>query len=305
VSKKFIPNGDFDFAVMAEHFARCIAKEPGRFSVAPIDVEALTTAVTAYRAALDAARGQARSTIATQTKDIARAAAEKIIRRIANTIRANDSIDPVARHMIGLRERPTTLKQQPCPQEPPTLRFVRALHEGGGATPMHELKFSSRGSSTLARPDGAVRLELFVDLVPPDETIPAHPGANHGGRPWYLRSYTRSPIVLAPPMTLVPMRVVYWGRWADSAGNVGPFSATAVGWIGGGVHAHLPGGVGAVAPGSAPRPALLPDQNGGGNPTISVLVLEAQYESFHPHALPQVSTPESHRLQGPGAEEAA
>jgi hypothetical protein len=32
-------------------------------------------------------------------------------------------------------------------------------------------------------------------------------------------------------MARVPMRVVYWGRWADSVGNVGPFSATAAAWI--------------------------------------------------------------------------
>jgi hypothetical protein len=36
------------------------------------------------------------------------------------------------------------------------------------------------------------------------------------------------------------MRVIYWARWADAAGNVGPFSATAVGWIEGGSH-HLMG----------------------------------------------------------------
>ena len=40
------------------------------------------------------------------------------------------------------------------------------------------------------------------------------------------------------------MRVVYWGRWADSSGNVGPFSATAAGWIEGGSHRLLPGGLG-------------------------------------------------------------
>ena len=110
---------------------------------------------------------------------------------------------------------------------------MRALHEGGGATPVHELAFHAM-DHTKARPAGAVRLELFVDLVPPEEPIPAHPGANLASRPWYLRSYTRSPIRLVPPLARMPMQVVYWGRWADSAGSVGPFSATAVAWIEGG-----------------------------------------------------------------------
>ena len=107
---------------------------------------------------------------------------------------------------------------------------------------MHELTFASLDGKS--KPPGAMRLELFVDLIPPDEEIPAYPGANHAGRPWYLRSYTRSPIKLTPPMARVPMCVVYWGRWADSTGNVGPFSATAVAWIEGGTHALLPGGTG-------------------------------------------------------------
>jgi hypothetical protein len=54
------------------------------------------------------------------------------------------------------------------------------------------------------------------------------------GTSLYLRSYTRSPIRLTPPMAKVPMRIVYWARWADSTGNVGPFSATAAAWIEGG-----------------------------------------------------------------------
>jgi hypothetical protein len=81
---------------------------------------------------------------------------------------------------------------------------------------------------------------LFVDLIRPDEQVPAHPGVTAAGRPFYLRSYARSPIRLTPPLASEPMRVIYWARWADAAGNVGPFSATAVGWIEGGSH-HLMG----------------------------------------------------------------
>lgn len=81
-----------------------------------------------------------------------------------------------------------------------------------------------------------MRVELFIDLIAPEAEIPTHPGATRAARPFYLRSYTRSPIRLIPPMADVPMRVVYWARWADTAGNVGPFSATAVGWVESGSH---------------------------------------------------------------------
>jgi hypothetical protein len=158
-----------------------------------------------------------------------------------------------------------------------------------------------------------VRLELFVDLIPPDEPIPAYPAANHGGRPWYLRSYTRSPIVIAPPMPRVPMRVVYWGRWADSTGNVGPFSATAAGWIEGGSHHMLPGGTRIGTIGKQPVP-MLEDVRASVSQkrerTYVVAVLEAQYQSINPQsAAPSLPAPdeaqrEQRQLEAPKTEAA-
>jgi hypothetical protein len=82
------------------------------------------------------------------------------------------------------------------------------------------------------------RLELFVELVEPEAKVPEHPAQLSGGRMWYLRSYTRSPIHVEFPTANQPMRVVYWARWADAKGNVGPFCRTVVarveGWDGGG-----------------------------------------------------------------------
>jgi len=244
---KFIPNGDMDFKVMAEQFARAIAREPARFGVGDADAQALSQKVEGYAEAFQAARwgGTSGSRAQTMAKDQAREDAERIIRRLAHTIRANDRVDAQARLLLGLRERAKRTKMSRAadglvgPLEPPRLWFVRALHEANAATPMHELKFRSHDWSK-AKAAGAARLELFVDLVPPDEPVPAHPGANLSSRPWYLRSYSRSPIVLVPPMARVPMRVVYWGRWADSSGNVGPFSKTVAAWIEGGSH-HLMG----------------------------------------------------------------
>jgi hypothetical protein len=47
-----------------------------------------------------------------------------------------------------------------------------------------------------------------------------------GGRPWYLGSFTKSPIRVSPPIPPTPMLVVYWVRWADSSCRTGPFSKT-------------------------------------------------------------------------------
>jgi hypothetical protein len=320
MSQKFIPNGDFDFVMMAEQFERTIATDPKRFAVTAGEAADLSAATAAYRVALNAARGAARTPMATRTKDAARAVVERIVRRMAAVIRVSDAVDAAAKGLLNLRERPAKAKQVPCPDAPPRLKFVRALHEGNGAAPLHELEFRELHAFSNRKPAGAVRLELFVDLILPDEAVPPYPVANLAGRPWYLRSYTRSPIVVAPPMTRVPMRVIYWGRWADSTGNVGPFSATAAAWIEGGSAHSLPGGVGMTVPGARKPAALIETAAtaGGREQTINVLVLEAQYQSlrqsghqsFYPQQMVEAGgqlpgVPEARRLEGREEQDAA
>jgi hypothetical protein len=289
---KFIPNSDIMFREMAGAFARIIAEDPARFAVAAGDSESLSAAVKLYQESLQATRsGGARSQHTTRAKNDARREAERLIRQVANQIRANVSVDAQAKFALNLHERSARRKSRGKGgwrgglQEPPRLWFVRARHEANAATPLHELRFCALDYSR-ARPEGVARLELFVDLLPPEAPIPGHPGANHAGRPWYLRSFTRSPIVLAPPMTRVPMRVVYWGRWSDSTGNVGPFSKTAAAWIEGGSE-HLRGPRFPGTPGPMMMPMLEVDgcggSGGGSAPRqleCNVMVLQAQYQSY-------------------------
>lgn len=311
-TKKFIPNGDLDFVTMAESFARTIVTDPARFEIAPDEAAHLDEVVKRYRAAFQAARLGGGSRAATREKEDARDEAEQIIRRLGHIVRSNLRIDAATKLLVGIRERSSKPRIIECPQEPPRLKFVRALHENG-ATPMHELSFTAMDFSK-GKPEGAVRLELFVDLIPPDEPIPAHPGANHGGRPWYLRSYTRSPIVLQPPFARVPMRVLYWGRWADSTGVVGPFSATAVAWIEGGTHQLLPGGTGmTMHMMGARKPVEMIEDATAREPgpadrdvTYRVAVMEVQVQAMQ--QLPPVMTKtqrEAPRLEGPVSTEAA
>jgi hypothetical protein len=317
MARKFIPNGDTDFVTMAENFSRQIASDPAKFYVDPQDAQELSAAVAKFRAAIQARFAGGRSEAATRAKEDARLDAEKIVRRIGHLVRSNLKIDAATKILVGIhpRQPASKMKVQPVPNEPPRLRFVRALHEGSGATPMHELSFHSL--DWKAKPPGAVRLELFVALVPPEEKMPTHPGVSHGSWAWYLRSYTRSPIKLMPPIASVPMRVVYWGRWADSLGNVGPFSATAVAWIEGGTHRFLPGGVGMGGFGSLGGREEVPILDveradagrEGRDQKYSVAVLEAKYASLAPQqvppALPEPVEGEVRRLEGPPESEAA
>jgi hypothetical protein len=246
----------------------------------------------------------------TRIKNEARDTVKRLVTRVRGRVRVSEVVDHQVLITLKIPQRQGKPRAAELPKAPPALRFVRALHESG-ATPVHELAFGASHATSKARPAGAARLELFVDLIPPNEPIPTHPGTNYGGRPWYLRSYTRSPIKLTPPMARVPMRVVYWGRWADLSGEVGPFSATAVAWIEGGLHGHLPGGMKMTfgGLGEKPRPQLMdaaasralpgPDDR---DVTYRVAVMEVQVQAMQelteatPHR-------EARQLEGPTNEE--
>lgn len=308
MGEKFIPNGDYPFRTRVLDFAHTIARDPARFGLSDDDGAALVAAARRFEAALLKARAHAtRSPVVTAEKNAAREDAKRLMERCLKRIRSNETIEPLALHELGLKPASDRRKRQACPQEPPRVRFVRALHVASGASPRHELSFGAINAMGKAKPAGAARLELFVDLVPPDEAIPSHPGANLGGRPWYLRSFTRSPIKVTPPMARVPMRVVYWARWADSTGDVGPFSATCVGWIEGGSQHHLPGApatyMGMI--GRRQTAPLLDVEGAAGpatrEPSYSVAVRDAQYEYLNG----QDAAAAPPQLEGPAESEAA
>jgi hypothetical protein len=312
MGKKFIPNGDYEFAAMAGNFARVVARDPEQFGLTVNDAEALVGAAGAFDVALQKARTSSRSPATIREKEEARAEAVRLIKRAAAIIRVCERVTAQDRYALGMKEPSQRKQPRPCPQEPPNLRFVRALHTASAAMPMHELRFSAAGAWNRAKPDGAVRLELFCDLVGADEPIPSHPGANYGGRPWYLRSYSRSPIKLTPPMGRVPMMVVYWGRWADAIGNVGPWSKTVVSRV----EALTPPMMVSVA--FMPKNKQLPvidgpsgDQAAAREQRYSVAVRDAQYAYFNPAEVsptppaPALEKRDTPQLEGPPTSEAA
>ena len=243
---KFIPEADSDFAFTALQFATILRADPAAHGLAEEDAASVEAAVEAFRAALiPALRKRSRTAEAVYAKDQARAKAEAIVRRYANIIRANPEVSATKKALLRIKERPARLRARVCPRRKPTLMYV-ATREGengllgrGMGSGVHLIKFfdvDEWGNYRRAKPEGAARLELFVGFVAPGEPIPKHPAEASGGWPLYLRSYTRSPAEVEFPMPRSgPMMVVYWGRWADATGEVGPFSATleahVEGWV--------------------------------------------------------------------------
>ncbi len=255
-TKRFIPDADSEFAHMAKQFAAHVAEHADRFGVAAEQVEELSCKVAAFRDAL--ARSLHRDHAgpkATSKKNDARKDAEKVIRAVARFLRGlpEGTLDSVDRINLNMPERPKRAKRRTCPQIAPELRYVGSVDAqgrnagGAGCAVKHILEYGNDfDCSSSAKPHGAVRLELFVELVPVGEAVPSHPGERSGGRLWYLRSYTTSRFEVAVPVMDdgTPMVVCYWGRWADSSGGFGPFSQTCV--------ARVEGGPG-IGPGSMYR----------------------------------------------------
>ena len=230
MSRKFIPNGDSEFACMARVFAGAIARDPKKYTFSDADAQELTRRVTEYREALCAAVGyRTRNPSTIFLKNEKRVRAEEIVRRFANVIRASHQIGTGDKLLALVKERPKKLRKRTVPFAAPVLQYMGAPRNAGPNSGRHLLHVTEGFTFVnKSKPNGAVRVELFVDLVAPGDPVPRFPGEFLGGRPWYLRSFTKNPIKVQHPMPPVPMLVVYWARWADAKGDVGPFSQTCV-----------------------------------------------------------------------------
>ena len=247
MSGKFVPNKDLDFATMAECFASTIAARRELYEVSETECAWLSQQAKEFRAALALANSRRSTESAVALKNEARARLEEVVRRIANQVRANPRINPADKKLLRIKERPKKLGKREVPFAAPYLHYMGYPPKAGPTCGYHRLSFSE-GFTFInkSKPNGAVRVEIFADLVPLGQPIPKFPGQYLGGRPWYLRSFSRSPCKVKHPMPPVSMLVVYWARWADAQGNVGPFSQTCIarpegGWALSGEVNHLLG----------------------------------------------------------------
>lgn len=237
---RFIPDADLEFAQMAKLFANHIAEHAERFGFTNEKVAELNSAVANYREAL--CRTMLHSSAgpkATMAKNESRQRAEKLVRNAAKFLRGTveETLTNFDRLVLNMSARPKRAKRRACPQVAPMLTFKGSTDPQGNTLhgARHILEYGNDfDRASGAKPHGAVRLELFVELVPIGDPIPSHPAERSGGRLWYLGSFTTKRFEVAFPVLVdgdnqsTPMIVCYWGRWADASGGVGPFSQTCV-----------------------------------------------------------------------------
>ena len=161
-------------------------------------------------------------------------------RAVGRSLRAfegGEGLTSVDRMQLNMHERPAggRLKARECPQVAPLLKFIGGEGSAGGR---HILKCRAHlDLASKAKPRGAARLELFVELVPPPQILPGMRRdiatvSPDRGRPDLdasgsveRRAIVVSGIVHDEPVRGgvsgveridgTPMLVVYWGRWAD------------------------------------------------------------------------------------------
>lgn len=268
---KFIPEADSDFALTARNFVSWLQSEPQAYDVSAEQIADTDKAVKEFRDAL-AALGIGRfsgshTTQMRMRKDEARTKAEDRVRTLANIIRANPNVTDTKKKLLRIKVRPEKLGKRKCPQSPPRLEFLGSgdgvtggLAPGSGSG-FHVLRFWDHnefmaitasceiGRVRRAKPDGAVRIELFFDMIPVGEPVPHTPFER--GWPKYLRSFTRSPIEVEYPIPSEPMLFVYWAKWADSSGETSRWSKPCIarveGWTPHNAKPALPEGAAAIA----------------------------------------------------------
>ena len=221
--KKFLPDAHRHFHARAEAFATTLAADPDRWGFTAERVDYIARLVMRFSDAHQKCYGKVtRTVVAIKERDARRVEAEREIRAAARMIRVDDSISEADKIALGIHERPTKLKKRRCPRTQPDMQYAGSRWSAKKGREVHVLKFRESQATHKAKPRGAVRVEIFYAWIEMGEKVPRQPDE----RARYLRSYTRTPIEVEFPVPPRPMLLVYWGRWADSRGEVGPFSKT-------------------------------------------------------------------------------
>jgi len=83
---------------------------------------------------------------------------------------------------LRIRERPKKLGRRTVPFAPPELIYQGSPRDAAAHCGYHQLKFKDGFQmANASKPNGAVRVVIFVDLVAPNDPIPSSPGSTWAG----------------------------------------------------------------------------------------------------------------------------
>ncbi len=207
-----IPRQDAQAVNYINIFATKVAMGPGVYMLSSADSAAISLAAANLQSAYTAAITPAtRNKLTVSAKDEARNAAEALIRLYSIQIKYNAGITTQDKEAIGIAQPNPFRSQRNVPNSSPLLAIL------GNLPGSQTLRFSDANTPDSRRkPFGAQMLELRVAVA---ETVVTDVAL---AKPCGI--FSKNPIGVAFDNADNKKVASYFGRWADTKGEVGPWS---------------------------------------------------------------------------------
>ncbi|HEY0548239.1 MAG TPA: hypothetical protein VGF13_01480 [Verrucomicrobiae bacterium] len=210
----YIPGPDDEFdTYLRDQFGPYVATNFAALGLTAGDNTALQTEVTAWGYTWPAyTNALAALTSATSDKDEKRAAAEVVIRRLAQKVQVNAAVTDMQKGALGITIRKTTKTPAPVPTSVPVLSRVDTSTRA-----ILRLFFADSGTpDSKAKPPGVQSVEIREQI---GGTAPTDPNAMA-----FLAIETRAPYRADFEAMDVGKTVCFALRWVNTRGQPGPWS---------------------------------------------------------------------------------
>ncbi|HEX8876847.1 MAG TPA: hypothetical protein VF777_08875 [Phycisphaerales bacterium] len=218
----FIPRGDGDFNAWQQNFAQQAADFLINNIISDeLAIRLLTAQIAWNNAYPKHVAAQAAAEAATETKNQARIAFEKVAREAARAIQAYPATTDADRASMGITVAKTLRTPTDTPRTRPVARVDLAQRL------KHTLRFSDESTPTRkAKPAGAIGAEIRLTLVNPGQPTPTNPDALS-----YLTLATDGEAEAVFKSEDGGKTAVYMLRWVAPGGVVGPWSDVVTGTV--------------------------------------------------------------------------
>lgn len=220
MASPYIPASDALFSAWLLNFSTLLTAAPTVYGLTAPDAVNVAGVNSTYQAAYTTATDPITRTAGTvAAKDVARAAAEAVVRPYAVAISLNPAVADMSKADIGVTIRATTPTPVPAPSTAPIIAIDSAI-------PLQQtLSYKEPGATGKYKPAGVVGCEIYraigtVAAVDPTQAT-------------YFGTVTKSPFRIPFGSGDQGKVCTYFGRWVTRSGpsglaQAGPFSAPLV-----------------------------------------------------------------------------
>lgn len=209
----YIPPADGDFNTWVGNYVTYAVANKTALGISTTDADALTAAHTAWNSAFGALlSAQAAAQTATTLKDTKRGLIEALVRTITGQLQKNPAVTDAQRQSLQITVSDGTRTPAAIPTTKPVLKVDTSQRL------QHTIAFTDESTPTSrAKPAGVMGCELWVKVGDP---APAGPDDCD-----FLALATRTPDREDYEAADGGKSAYYMGRWVNTRGQKGPWSA--------------------------------------------------------------------------------